>query len=200
MSQPDEENVAPLPARVDPSNEPRIGDAPPFADFVKNLPPEFQEAFRGVEGNPQIMSIFATAFSASMYAGPLPPPDQLKAYEDVLPGAADRIIRMAENQADHRQAIEKVAVSGGSRRSWWGLWTGFAISVIALGLAALLVLKGHDWAGVSLGTIDLVALASVFVIGRADQRKERVQKDQSTRLPAPAPPPLQNGGNKGISN
>lgn len=125
-------------------------------------------------------------FMASTYSGPIPPAGQLREYEEVLPGSADRILRMAENQADHRQDIEKIAVKGGSRRSWWGLWTGFAVAVIALILASILILNNHDWAGVTLGTGDLVALVTVFVIGRVDQRKERVQKENATRIPESA--------------
>jgi hypothetical protein len=92
---------------------------------------------------------------------------------------------MAENQAEHRQDIEKVAVKGGNSRSWWGLALGFAISVIALGVSALLVLKGHSPAGITIGAIDIVGLASVFVYGKRDQRKERVEKDSQTQLPRP---------------
>ena len=43
----------------------------------------------------------------SEFSGPLPPPNIIKGYEDILPGAADRILSMAENQAKHRQEIEK---------------------------------------------------------------------------------------------
>jgi uncharacterized membrane protein len=40
-----------------------------------------------------ILRIAATRFS-----GPLPPPEALAKYNDILPGAADRIITMAEHQ------------------------------------------------------------------------------------------------------
>lgn len=41
------------------------------------------------------------------HSGPIPHPDIIKQYEEILPGAADRIISMAENQSSHRQAMEK---------------------------------------------------------------------------------------------
>lgn len=184
MSESDERDEESLPAQIDPSSDSRVGSSTPFADFIRNLPPGFEEVLRGAEGNPQMMSFFATAFSASHYSGPLPPPDQLKAYESVLPGAADRIIRMAENQAEHRQSIEKIAVKGGNSRSWWGLFLGFSIAVIALGASALLVLKGHSAAGITIASIDIVGLAAVFVYGKADQRRERIQKESQTKLPS----------------
>lgn len=42
----------------------------------------------------------------SSFKGPLPPAEQLEKYEKVLPGAADRIIKMAEDQAVHRRSQE----------------------------------------------------------------------------------------------
>ena len=146
------------------------------------MPPQMRDAIQESGTNPQILSMVA-AFSASMYAGPLPPPDQLKAYENIVPGSADRIIKMAENQAEHRQEIEKVAVKGGNSRSWWGLWLGFSIAVIALAASVVLVLTGHSPAGITIAGIDIVGLAAVFVYGKSDQRKERVQKELQTRQP-----------------
>jgi Predicted membrane protein (DUF2335) len=48
----------------------------------------------------------AVAFSES-FAGPLPPPALLAEYEQALPGLAERIVAMAENEGNHRRAMEK---------------------------------------------------------------------------------------------
>lgn len=127
----------------------------------------------------QVMSMFAA------YSGPLPSPEQLAGYERVLPGSADRILKMAEGQATHRQDIEKVAVRGGARRSWWGLWLGFVISVIVVVLGTIMVLEGYQVGGSVIIGVDVVALSSVFVIGRVDQRRERTTKDAQTHTPLP---------------
>jgi hypothetical protein len=92
---------------------------------------------------------------------------------------------MAEKQSDHRQHIEKVAVEGGNSRSWWGLWLGFAISLVVLGLSAGAIYTGHEAAGATGMSVDVVALSGVFVYGRREQRKERVEKESSSHLPAP---------------
>ena len=42
--------------------------------------------------------------SASSFPGPLPPPDLLRQYNDVVPGSAERILALAERQAS--MAIE----------------------------------------------------------------------------------------------
>jgi uncharacterized membrane protein len=41
------------------------------------------------------------------FKGILPPPEYLEYYDRILPGAAERIIAMAEKQAEHRQFLEK---------------------------------------------------------------------------------------------
>lgn len=43
---------------------------------------------------------------ASRFSGPIPPPNVLKDYEEVIPGSADRIISMAEMQLHHRMTME----------------------------------------------------------------------------------------------
>ena len=47
-----------------------------------------------------------------------------------------------------------------------GLFLGFLISMAFLYAAYDLTEKGHDVAGIILGTVDLVALVSIFVLGK----------------------------------
>jgi uncharacterized membrane protein len=54
------------------------------------------------------------------YQGPLPRPEDFAAYERVLAGAGDRILKMAENQAAHRQGMERRALSGDIAKSMMG--------------------------------------------------------------------------------
>jgi len=56
----------------------------------------------------------------TIYQGPLPQPEDFAAYERVLPGAADRILKMAENQATHRQGMERKALNGDIVKSMMG--------------------------------------------------------------------------------
>lgn len=41
------------------------------------------------------------------FSGPIPPPQTMAGYETALPGSADRILKMAEEQSAHRQEMEK---------------------------------------------------------------------------------------------
>jgi uncharacterized membrane protein len=38
--------------------------------------------------------------------GPLPPPESLKQYDVIVPGAAERILLMAEKEMEHRHQRE----------------------------------------------------------------------------------------------
>ncbi|MDR1100263.1 MAG: DUF2335 domain-containing protein [Treponema sp.] len=40
-----------------------------------------------------------------MYSGPLPTSREFQGYEQVLPGAADRILAIAEKESEHRHDI-----------------------------------------------------------------------------------------------
>lgn len=44
------------------------------------------------------------------FSGPLPPPDMLLKYNDIVPDGAERIIVMAEKQQNHRIYLEKLVV------------------------------------------------------------------------------------------
>lgn len=49
--------------------------------------------------------------SVQHFQGPLPPPQALVQYEAALPGCAERIVSMAEEQAAHRRALESRVIT-----------------------------------------------------------------------------------------
>jgi uncharacterized membrane protein len=59
-------------------------------------------------------------FKQTIHQGPLPAPEAFAAYERVLPGAADRILKMAESQSEHRQGMESRALTGDIVKSMMG--------------------------------------------------------------------------------
>lgn len=123
----------------------------------------------------RLRSDLTIAFEES-YEGVLPHPSILKGYEEILPGATDRILSMTESQSKHRQDLESFHLRNAAARSWAGLACGFVITMTFLGVSAFLIVRGHGWEGTILGTVDIVALVSVFVIGRRQQEEERVAK------------------------
>jgi uncharacterized membrane protein len=110
--------------------------------------------------------------SSSSWEGPLPPPVVLQAYDDIVSGAANRILTMAETQGAHRLQIEKTIVNGDSKRGYLGISAAFAPSAMVIGGGIYLIANGHDWAGASLIGLNLVGLASVFVYGSTTLRSD----------------------------
>lgn len=45
--------------------------------------------------------------AVSQYSGPLPRPEDLIRYNDAVPGAAERILAMAEREMNHRHESER---------------------------------------------------------------------------------------------
>ena len=118
----------------------------------------------------QVSQVSQVSISRS---APLPHPSELERYESILPGAADRIFALAENQSNHRQELEKKALSLESRNSLFGLITGGFIGIIGLCIAGLCIYTGHDKAGMTLGGGTLVALVGPFVYGEPRTANEK---------------------------
>src|SRR3989344_892375 len=76
------------------------------------------------------------------YSGPLPPASEFERYERVLPGSANRIIKLAEHQSGHRRFIEKIVVLFDSLKALAGLIGGLAI--VGGGMWAGVYLLMHD--------------------------------------------------------
>lgn len=112
-------------------------------------------------------------FIASTYSGPLPPAEAFEHYERVCPGAADRIIAMAEQQASHRQELEKRREATISRNSQIGIVSALLLAIFILVGGVICVILGHDWAGGVIVSLDLVSLCAVFVYGTNMRDKEQ---------------------------
>jgi uncharacterized membrane protein len=66
------------------------------------------------------------------YAAPLPPANEFSGYEKALPGAADRILKMAEQEAEHRRNNENTVVNESVKISKKGQLFAFIISLLSL--------------------------------------------------------------------
>ena len=102
---------------------------------------------------------------SEQFTGPIPPPPIMKQYEEILPGSADRILKMAENQSEHRQSLEKKRLSFSNREVHLGQIFGFLIGAIAIVTGGYTALSGAQIPGGVIGTSAVIGLVSVFVIG-----------------------------------
>ncbi|MGH9691365.1 MAG: DUF2335 domain-containing protein [Candidatus Acidiferrales bacterium] len=115
---------------------------------------------------------FQITAHAAHFSGPIPPPDILIKYNEAVPGAADRIITMAENQSKHRQGLEKTVIDANCRAQRNGSILGFIICMTAILGGMFLVYSGKSAEGLASIIAPLVGLAGVFVVGKMRQKKE----------------------------
>ncbi|SER72640.1 Uncharacterized membrane protein [Vreelandella subterranea] len=140
----------------------------------------------GNEPNQSLKSeqgIHALEAQSLTYSGPLPPSSEMQRYEAITPGAADRILVMAEQQQRHRHEQEskendanlRIAesniraqdanISEIKRGQWmaYSLCAGFIVTTLVLGL------NGQEVTASTLGLGGIVALATVFIKVRKKQ-------------------------------
>jgi uncharacterized membrane protein len=120
----------------------------------------------------------ATA-TAQSFSGPLPPPQILEKYNQVVPDAAERIIAMAESQSKHRQRLEVTVIDSDIRNSRLGLHYGLIIGLATVIGGAFCIYSGYEIGGTVLGGSGLTGLVSVFVYGSTQRRKERERRFRS---------------------
>lgn len=128
------------------------------------------------------LDITGISFQAT-YIGPLPHPALLQQYEQILPGISERILKMTEEQGNHRREMEKALLNGQiedtktkRKEILRGQIFGLVIGLTGLSISAYVTLKGYPSYGIAVGGTTLVAIVSVFVLGRTLRGKESPEK------------------------
>ena len=113
---------------------------------------------------------------AASFSGPIPPPALLQQYDDVFPGAAERIVAMAEREAAHRHNLEErivqAQINEGSKHfseARCGQICALTITLASLGVGAYTALHGYELAGSVLGVGGIGGIVTTFLLGRKPQ-------------------------------
>ena len=125
----------PSPDDLQPGPNPASNPVPPVdilppevRDFVLSLPPDKRQ---------QATRVLIQITRTTSHVGPIPSADALAQYGQVLPTAPDRILRMAEKQADHHMELEKLPSTAKSIKAasarYWPSWCPLATSVLPVG-------------------------------------------------------------------
>jgi len=119
--------------------------------------------------------------TSSVYSGPIPPPDLLAKFGEIIPNGADRILKMAEEQSNHRRCIEKWAVIGGTILSYVGVGCAMIIAFGTLYFGSQLIREGHAIYGSVFAGSGLIGLVTAFIYGTRSRREERQRRDQRNK-------------------
>ena len=111
--------------------------------------------------------------------GPLPAPEDLQRYDQLLPGAAERIIKMAEMEQQHRhvqeskaisselttreilQATEKVRIDGVIHSDRRGQYLGATVSVLAI-LGAIYTAESQPYVAAALVGLPILGIVKAL--------------------------------------
>jgi uncharacterized membrane protein len=119
---------------------------------------------------------------ASSFSGPIPPPNVLKQYDEVVPGAADRILRMAEQQSAHRQRLEEQAIANMDRNARWGMAFGFIVILSCIAVAAYCIYKGENLTGFAMVIGSIAGLSGTYIYGKKKTDQDLSAKRAANRI------------------
>lgn len=105
------------------------------------------------------------------YSGPLPLPEDLAKYDQVVPGAAERIIKMAENEMEHRHVQENRMSKSVIITTIISIIFAFLSVIILSGITFYALYKGYDTVAASIAVGAIAAVAGVFIFFKSKQNK-----------------------------
>jgi len=110
------------------------------------------------------------AVSHEQWSGPLPPPEALARFNDIVPNGAERIFKMAEDEQEHRIASERTGLVASIAEAKRGQLLGASISIISLISAGISVYLGAHLAVTALMVgVPIMGLAKSIVDSRSQK-------------------------------
>ena len=150
-------------------------------DAPQDLPPEEGERLKRIEavikGLPaEERAEYRRMVSQTMFSGPLPPPALYAHYEDVLPGAAERILALTEREQAHRHRFETDALHAEVRYSNLGMWLGAGVLTFVLIAACFCAYIGRGEVAIAIAGLGVAGVVSAFIRGKESHRSDQNEK------------------------
>lgn len=104
----------------------------------------------------------------------------LEQYDEIVPGAAERILLRFEEQASHRIELESAVVNSGTLHERIGIVLGFLLALFGFAIAGFAISRGQSLAGVTLFIFQIASLAGVYIYGshkRDDDLRQRIEDE-----------------------
>jgi hypothetical protein len=151
-----------------------------------------QRQGEGRGGEPRPSSVPATRVHAfELREGPIPDAAELARYGHAHPGAPEIILGEFRVQGEHRRllerrasSLEREAMRAAIRSEWLGVASALFIALVGFACGTFLVAAGHGVEGTVVFVLDIGALVSTFLLGRA-----RVSVPPRPDAPAPVSSP-----------
>jgi uncharacterized membrane protein len=124
-----------------------------------DTPPELQRQLRRI--------------ALQVSQGPLPPPNWLREYADMIQAAPERFMAAWEGESQHRREMDRLrteaeieSLRADNKIRSRGQWFALIVTVLCLGLAAFMVSKDEAGFAALFSIVDIAALAGVFISSR----------------------------------
>lgn len=128
----------------------------------ENLPEVSDEDQPELVVEPEVGTLTEYLHAAS-FKGPLPPPALFEHYEKALPGSADRILKLAENEQTHRHEWEHKALEAQKGDNKRGQTFGFIIGVIGLISTIACAALGKEPAAIASASIVITGIVLSYL-------------------------------------
>jgi len=152
-----QKNQTPLPKASDPKV------------IFNQLPPDQQQQL-----------IFS--FMMQSHSGPIPDPETLARYNQIIPNGADRIMKMAEDQSQHRISLEAQVIPAQLKQSGRGQIFALVIGLASLVALVICAFLEQPIAALGSGILAAGGLISAFLKGSGNQKKElNAKRDAITK-------------------
>lgn len=108
----------------------------------------------------------------SLHSGPLPDPLTLQQYNEIVPGAAERILQMAEKEQLNRHQIDSRLTKSAITMGYVGIVFSLISVTIVSGLVYFAIDKGFDTTASAIGVGAIASVAGVFMIFKRSQKNK----------------------------
>lgn len=123
--------------------------------------------------NTGVAAKVSVGFNSYSYQGPIPRAVELERYNSILPGAAERILKMAEKE----QLIEQEKENQNYKLKRYSVWLGFSGYICALILVAYALWIDKDWAaGVFVAMFSVCTVISQCGVKAKSSKKEETKE------------------------
>lgn len=134
------------------------------------------------EEAPEVLGAVALGVS---FQGPLPPPEMLKQYDDLVPGTAERLIEIHQKEKQHALELQETILEAEREENAAdrvefkrGQFFSLIIVLCILALAAFMTAMGAPTQAATVVTGTVVALVLAFLYGRRAVGEETKSKKE----------------------
>jgi len=158
-----------------PSNKPRYAAQTTSADSAGNVTPAVTPVGTAPLPNGTKVGIAA---QVSFWQGQFPPPEAVRTYDEVHPGAWDRIIRMAEKQQDAVISASDKAMDYQQKDTRRGQILGAFVTLACIGGAIYCAIIGQPWVAGGLVAVPVMAVPIALIQGRKQEVDKTAQPEK----------------------